>query len=122
MEEIKVGEYVRDYDGFIVKVNEVQDYKEDDDIWYEEKILKGTWKSMVVKHSPNIIDLIEVGDYVNRREVVEFECEDETILAFPIYTPDGLFNTIECYAPLEEFEIKTILTKEQFNNAMYEVK
>ena len=74
------------------------------------------------KTSQNIIDLIEVGDYVNGREVVEFDCEDETILAFPIYTPDGLFNTIECYVPLEEFEIKTILTKEQYEANCYEVK
>ena len=57
--EIKVGEYTRDKNGLIIKVNEIQDYSEDDDIWYEEEILKGTWKSMVVKHSPNLIDIIE---------------------------------------------------------------
>lgn len=57
--EIKIGEYIRNRYGLIVKVNEIQDYSEDDDIWYEEEILKGAWKSMVVKHSFNLIDIIE---------------------------------------------------------------
>lgn len=60
MGEIEIGEYVRDRDGFIVKVNNIVPDEDSTDIWYEEKILKGTWKSMIVKHSKNIIDLIEV--------------------------------------------------------------
>ena len=105
---IEVGDYVRDCDGFIVKVNEIQDYKEDDDIWYEEKILKGTWKSMVVKHSPNIIDLIEVGDYVNGRYIWE-------------KLKDGRLHTITGYL-LEVKDIKSIVTKEQFARMEYRLE
>lgn len=58
---IEVGEYVRDKDGFIIKVDEIQDYEKEKDVWYKaENTFGGTWKSMVVKHSKDIIDLIEV--------------------------------------------------------------
>lgn len=75
----------------------------------------------IAKHSPNLIDLIEVNDYVNGKEVMEFDFEDGTILGYPIYTSDGLFNTIECYVPLEQVKIKTILTYECFKREIYEV-
>lgn len=78
-------------------------------------------KENIAKHSPNLIDLIEVGDYVNGKEVMEFDFEDGTILGYPVYTADGLFNTIECYVTLEQVKIKTILTYEQFKSVSYEV-
>lgn len=112
MEQIEVGEYVRDCDGFIVKVKEIQEYKEDDDFWYQEKTLKGTWKSMVVKHSKNIIDLIEVGDYVNGRKVKHIrDYEDFKRLDFD----DDMDDTI--YAE----QIYSIVTKEQFTSMEYKV-
>ena len=110
---IEVGEYVRDIDGFIVKVNEIQEYKEEDDIWYEEKTLKGTWKSMIVKHSKNIIDLIEVGDYVNGEIVIDIG-ERGLYLGFG----EG-----ELYSRtfIDKNEIKEILTKEQYEANSYKI-
>ena len=103
---IEVGEYVRDIDGFIVKVNEIQEYKEEDDIWYEEKTLKGTWKSMIVKHSKNIIDLIEVGDYVNGSRV------DELYDGY-VFVENSDYRVKE---------ISSILTKEQYEANCYKTK
>lgn len=110
--EIEVSEYVRDCDGFIVKVNEIQDYKEEDDIWYEEKTLRGTWKSMIIKHSKNIIDLIEVGDIVEICDVlyndIIYILSEEMLKALKEDIENGI-------------QIKSIVTKEMFENVEYRV-
>lgn len=56
-----------------------------------------------IKSSPNIIDLIEVGDYVNGNKVTDINGI--------IYVKDVGF--------LEEIEIKSIVTKEQFEAMEY---
>ena len=120
MEEIKENEFVRDRDGFIIKVNEIQDYKEDDDIWYEENILKGTWKSMIVKHSSNIKDLIQAGDII----IYTINCKIADIDIVKEHTDSrtlekslrvGLWS-------LEQVNIKQILTKEQFERKSYRLE
>lgn len=61
-----IGEYVRTRYGYIAKITEIDKY-----IWFNEKVNKESgmavyelskleFKNLVVKHSPNIIDLIEV--------------------------------------------------------------
>ena len=116
MAEININEYVRDRDGYIIKVNNIVPDKDSEDIWYEEKILNGTWKSMIVKHSKNIIDLIEVGDYVNGYKVVvkngdlgELVLREDTGF---LYINKG--NNIS--------KIKSIVTKEQFQSIEYKVE
>lgn len=101
-------------------MNEIQEYKEEDDIWYEEKTLKGTWKSMIVKHSKNIIDLIEVGDYVNGKRAFETENRindngEKVVLTenYDEWTDDGV---------IANKDIETILTKEQYEANCYKVK
>ena len=86
---MKVGDYVRTDDGFISKyigknknkwcmsghlsfestIRDIrfEDLEEDNIIW-ESEIEQGFVK---IKSSPNIIDLIEVGDYVNGCLIVE---------------------------------------------------
>ena len=63
------------------------------------------------KASHNIIDLIEAGDYVNGKPVAEIY-EDERCVTLD--DNDKGWNTI-----VKENEIKTILTKEQFENNCY---
>lgn len=110
--EIQVGEYVRDKDGVINKVTEIQDYEEENDIWYQgEKIVGGTWRSMVTKHSFNIIDLIEVGDYVNGYKVVKISEHTFTTMEQGGY----IVHHKECVT------IKSIVTKEAFESIKYEV-
>ena len=119
MEEIKVGEYVRSLiNGQINKVSEIRDLLEEPNVkYYRFDTFRGFCSTEIdsVKHSFNIIDLIEVGDYVNGMEVLE------------IYTPRDLWEPIEIRVDsrymnyLTSEDIKTILTKEQFKNAMYEV-
>lgn len=63
-------------------------------------------KSHIVKASHNIIDLIEVGDYVNGYKVRGTSVS--TLLL-------DNFNMIK----IEDYEIKSIVTKEQFSSMEY---
>ena len=67
----------------------------------------------ILKASHNIIDLIEVGDYVNGykvRKISVYE-DDEKFLEF----------VDDCYTELLNREIKSIVTKEQFSQMQYKV-
>lgn len=116
MEEIEVGEYVRIY-GILGKIT-----KKENDNWYKWKKQGNIYNSNIkidecreVKHSKQLIDLIEVGDIVNGKEVLD------------IYEPKDLWEPIEIRVDsrYENFiladDIKTILTKEQFVANCYKV-
>lgn len=121
MEEIKVGEYVRTKAGFIRKIDKIENCpicKEKE--YINKEIIRGLHfqntyhKKDITKHSFNIIDLIEVGDYVNGVEVIHFQ--------------DDIFNSY--YELANHFlisrkkpeDIKTILTKEQYKANAYSLE
>lgn len=123
MEEIKVGEYVRLVRSQgIRKIEEIEDdiYTLDDYIIDEygecTNYLRKSEKDMIIKHSPNIIDVIEVGDYVN----------DYKIFRIDVIDGEKVFKINEC--SFTEFlrtwknkDIKSIVTHESFNSIKYEV-
>ena len=121
--EIKVGEYVRTKNGEIHKVEDIEDLR----IHIQtEKIMFRSWVEdyygthkedrFIVKHSKNIIDLIEVGDYVNGQEVTEIKEWNSS--------KDGYFRyAVTChYEIIRADEIKTIVTKEMMDSISYKVK
>lgn len=72
----------------------------------------------IIKSSKNIIDLIEEGDYVNGNKVIRIETSS--------YPEDKNVNIIVCcgdddYYSYYNEDIKTILTKEQYENNCYKV-
>ena len=73
----------------------------------------------IVKASHNIIDLIEVGDYVNGcyvREITKFPRDNlKTIIT---ETSNGFEDETEWF---RSEEIKSIVTKEQFESMSYKV-
>lgn len=110
--ELKEGMYVRTKDGFIDKVT--IDYKgccnsincnckhvSCKHNYYDEEI--------IIKASDNIIDLIEVGDYVNGYKV---------IYVYPNLIKVDSTDIWEIHPR----DIKQIVTKEQFNSVKYEVE
>lgn len=108
MEEIEVNEYVRTDKGYIFKVDEEKTTLQVINFLDVEY-------GKIVKHGKQLIDLIEVGDYVNGREVLD------------IYKPRDLWEPIEIRVNsrytnfiLAE-DIKTILTKEQYMVNCYKV-
>ena len=116
---MKVEEYVRTDKGLIGKVIKKEEYDTHFILEYKGQYCKrvlttsGT-DSEIVKSSPNIIDVIEVGDYVNGLKVIQ------------MYSPEGKY-TIWIKLSDNTFidnseDIKSIATKEQFKNIEYEVK
>ena len=113
---MKVGEYVRYkyenciYIGKIKFISEVMGFEEtlqlDIDTCMEEIL-----KENIIKSSPNIIDLIEVGDYVNGYKVWEVKKE---IKGFGVIVFDD--------TSIHEYNIKQILTKEQMEANKYVVE
>lgn len=100
---IQVGEYVKFRSGLISKVLSINKNRSFD-LMCEGLILSSEW---AVKHSKNIIDLIEEGDYVNGEKVINIW--------------NG--NRIETHrSNFDEEDIKTILTKEQYEANCYKVK
>lgn len=96
MEKLEVGEYVRTKEGKIFQYSKGRTY-----LGKNNKI---------VKHSKNIIDLIEVGDFVNGKYVCEINnYEDGKAL-------------IALIGIIMENDIKTILTKEQYMQNCYKVE
>lgn len=111
---MRVGDYVRTEWGDIEKIikidneNIIVNIEEDEEgITY----CKMCYKNEIKKSSPNIIDLIEVGDYVNGGQVREIE-KDYIRISGGSYI----------WQFLKKEEIKSIATKEQFKNIEYEVK
>ena len=127
---IEVGEYVRTKHGYIVKTTEKSNIfnlgYEEEYIDMEYEIYSLPFEEEIVNHSKNIIDLIEVGDYVNGCRVKQINCKLEYI------DDDSDTGVSEVYDGLEiegyptwiyfEPEIKTILTKEQYEANCYKVE
>lgn len=113
MSKIEVGEYVRTDNGYIIKIDENTNifnlgYKEQY-VDMETTIYGFTCEEEIVKHSKQLIDLIEVGDYVNGHRVVnEIWGEDDNNLYFEI---EGGFNKAQY---IGEKDIQTILTEESY--------
>ena len=109
--DIEVGDYVRSRNGSIGKVTKI----EDDKYLYENKELI-TFIGNVVKHSKNIIDLIEVGDFVNGNIVT-----DKYLFAgeMPVVETSGVETNAKC---LCEKDIQLILTHEQYSQNCYTVE
>lgn len=115
-DKIEVGEYVRTKDGIIDKVDALCGMIEnavhlENQKWFDIK--------NIVKHSKQLIDLIEVEDIVNDCIVMSFgyECvngnKEKSILV------EGKYTKVN-YALLD-FDIKTILTKESYIANCYKV-
>lgn len=113
MEEIKVGDFIRTNDGQIGKLIRI----ERDDIdtslkWHvfnDAKNERYVNKPYITKYSKNIIDLIEIGDYVNGYRI------DNIINGVLVNNAVGLDRS-GVLTPIVQYEkdIKTILTKEQY--------
>lgn len=121
MKEIEVNEYVRTNKGNIGKVVEIRlGLNKDTELYqnvYNVYMLdNGLWTILdyIANHSKQLIDIIEVGDYVNGREVKHIAMFE----GFPNY-PKLIFVGETHLIP--DDEIKTILTKESYMANCYKV-
>ena len=143
---MKVGDYVRTVDGIIAKIIDLQEnpYKEktiyvlDKEIYIKDlemsdeylmlnpfteettnKIDTHFWdEKIITKQSPNIIDLIEVEDYVNGKKVIDtftdyiFDYSEEfKVIRF---SETDILHDVK--------HIKSIVTHEQFERMQYNLE
>ena len=103
---LKVGDYVRFKNGTITKINS---FSEKDNPLFNILINAQYYNSSDIKvSSPRIIDLVQVGDYVNGYQV--FRWYDGDLVLFD-----------SGYSILKEIKITSIVTKEQFESMEYKV-
>lgn len=115
MDEIKVGEFCR-INGEIFKVKKVhQTIGEKIAIIEIENRNPRRIDLEKDKHSFNIIDLIEVGDFVNENEVIDKYLFDGEI---PVLETTGDETNAKCMC---EGDIKSILTHEQYKRNCYKI-
>ena len=111
MEKIEVGDYVRTNDGIIGKLLFIMNEEYGIKFGNNDTCVWKTFRESIVKHSKNIIDLIEIGDYVNGYPVRE---NNGKLCNFDL-------NNME-WIPLEEIDVwESIVTKEQFESVEYKV-
>ena len=113
--ELKEGMHVRTKRGYIYKLSY---YEGDNNRWisFEENDWYPVYESSVTKASHNIIDLIEVGDYVNGEKITRVIPQD--ICGYEVLDYQHIFvNDREIFKE----DIKSIVTKEMFANAEYKV-
>ena len=107
--KLEVGMYVRTKDGIskCIKVTPIREnsfmYEFDREV-YEDVYFLTYSELEKYKSSSNIIDLIEVGDYVN---------------GFPIIHKENDILKCGLLVQFKENEIKSIVTKEQFSSMEY---
>lgn len=115
MEEIKVNDYIRTIDGYIRKVTQVNKKGTYEGICYGAYSVDKPYKNSqgisvkkIKSHSKDIIDLIEEGDYVNGKLIHKVDIRENS--AYIYYGNGKTF----C-----DYQIKDIVTKEQFNQMKY---
>lgn len=89
-------------------------------------------KQDIIKSSENIIDLVEIGDYVNGYKIdyIYLNCETPFLRSNqPYRVDDTLYRTLiekgkNYNQPLHFLneDIKSVVTKEQFNSVKYDVE
>ena len=120
--EIEVNEFVRIKNGAIRKIIKINEGKEKT-IFGKYRLDKpynncfSVAQNKIVKHSKNIIDLIEVGDYVNGYKVLDKDFKNEMICLLMPFNEENeskyniVWNT--------KYFIKSIVTKKQFSSLEY---
>ena len=126
---IEVGEYVRTKDGYIAKITEI-----DHHIWFDSIINKISgisryslseeeYRNLVIKHSKNIMDLVQEGDYIDGLRV-EKNKYGELYTSYVYYGGD-IGKQCEVYTEwiddLKNEDIDSVVTKQQFSNMEYRV-
>ena len=107
------GDYVRTKRGTFDRF--ITSHTQDNLTWYtfEDRGNITNPENYIIKSSPNIIDLIEVGDYVNGAQVVRFKTDENGT--------KWLYTNNEYAYGYKSNEIKSIITHEQFEKMEYKL-
>lgn len=122
MNKLEVGMWVRNCYGRIAKIDYIEDNVAYCDNWlyqqYEDHITFINTDSEdelneIINASYNLLALIEVGDIINKKEVVKIiHFEGDTFYRIQLFGGKAIMNSKD---------IKSIVTKEQFESMSYKV-
>lgn len=116
---MSVGDYVRTKFGYICKIVNINEFREPsikygvDASYLKDFMFIGDDDIKLAKEK--LIDLIEVGDYVNGHRVLDIAQAPEKVL----YLND--ISQKCALIPVCDYQIKSIVTKEQFESMEYKV-
>lgn len=112
---IEIEEYIRNKEGFIGKVQKIipPDEKMVDYYYCCESTMASSYGNEIVKHNKNVIELIQVGDYINGMLIEEIEKIDNKKVFYSNGRMVAWTN--------RDTGIETILTKEQYRDNCFEV-
>ena len=124
METLSVGMYVRTDNGIIGKIYE----KSGDMFTYKDSnrdyITYGGLHNEITKASYNIIDILEVGDYVNGSKVIDISIigkdKEKWVWVEQMEDTDNKYG--DDYVGYNNEQIKSIVTHEQMEQMAYKVK
>lgn len=126
---MKVNDYVRYkyenyiYIGKIKFISEVMSGLDETLQLDIDNCMEEILKENIIKSSPNIIDLIEVGDYVNGCKIIELATNIDGKVLYLETDITEFDNVYACgHINIYENDIRTIVTKNQFKNIEYEAK
>lgn len=130
--KLEVGMYVRfkdkrgiEYIRKITSVNNAYPDKLYAGIYIDKEANNSNGVSLknIVKASYNIIDILDVGDYVNGSEILEFENEyikeDDKFVPFGVITENCFLENTDSW--IIEKNIKSVITHEQMEQMAYKV-
>lgn len=130
--ELKENMYVRNCYGRIAKIEYIEDNIAYCDNWlyqcYEEFITFINLNdeediNKITKVSFNIIDILEVGDYVNGSEILDFEYkfieENDNFTNFAVVTENCYLEDTDSW--IIEKNIKSVITHEQIEQMEYRI-
>lgn len=129
MADINVNEYIRTADGKIGKFDRYSSmpntsiYKSPFNCFIKlqgRKTPLQCHRDYIVNHSKNIIDLIEVGDYVNGQLIENIHKKEKDRIYYEfLKNQDGSFEVMEV---CELKNIESIVTKEKFASMEYRLE
>ena len=128
---IKIGDYIRTNEGHIGKLKRIELDKIDKSLkWFvfdhkefEINIIKEEYinKPYITNSSPNIIDLIEIRDIVRIEFPPDEYCKEPVEVIWTI-KGSAMLNNLKCGIKSKEVKLKTIATKEQFENIEFRLE
>ena len=112
---IEIEEYIRNKEGFIGNVQKIikQEKKMVDYYYCCESTMASSYENEIIKHNKNVIELIQVGDYINGMLIEDIEKIDNKKVFYSNGRMVAWTN--------RDKGIETILTKEQYRDNCFEI-
>lgn len=122
---LEIGMYCYDKSNRKSGIGKIIEFRKNNNavIEYKSGVVLISIGNIIASH--NLIDLIEVGDYVNGMKIIAKDSDNRLYIAEDLGEPyDRYFNN-GCFEhtilEADKYKILNIVTKEQFNSMKYEV-